>query len=131
MRKLTMLIIIFCLVFFIGQNAMAIDWTTGAEIGIEWDAVAKINDADVISYIIYTKNIETESEKIYDTTQNTEALVKINEPEGPYYIGVSAYRTTVSNAEIEGEIAWSNEAENPFGLRFYVAPGKPSGLRTK
>ena len=128
-------ITILAMIFFMAAPAVAINWHTGGQIPIAWDAVPKIKDTDTISYVVYTRDIKENSETIYTETDAIEATVDLNE-EGEYHIGVSTKRVPLDAEILESDVIWSDDARVeyvpiPFGVRFYAKPDGPKGLVIK
>lgn len=142
-KSLVMLIMISAFLMM-GADAQALNWHTANQTTVAWDAVTLNSDGDpipttdAVSYVGYLVNAATDPEKtnpveVYSGTE-TQTTLTLTE-EGSYYFGVKAVRN-LADGTVAGEsvIAWADDpaftgAGNEFGIRFYLGPAPPTGLR--
>ncbi len=129
---------ILCIVLFIllaCSVAHAQTWFTANQVTVAWDAVAKVQPTDAIKYQVYLRIGTTGDGAAYGT--ETEAIQQTItfSAEGSWFIGVKALRYVQGEATPipSATISWSNEGEdtnnNPFGVRYLVAPASVGGIR--
>lgn len=110
-------------------------WFTANQVTVAWDPVAKIETTDTIKYQVYLRIGTTGDGVPYGTeitaTQSTITFTT----EGSWFVGVRALRYVQGEATPipSATISWSNEAgatnNNPFGIKYFVAPGSVTGLK--
>lgn len=142
MKKLILGLIV---VFFFGfcNQAMGQELVIADQKTIAWDAVTLDIEGDPIppeniAYNIYRKNINSGEEELIEATTLTSHTITF--PKNvPYFIGIAAVRVFVFEDEtyfIEGDIAWSNVAEdvlngNTFMIMHAVKYQKPKNIRVQ
>ena len=143
--------ILFVLLFFI-TPAIALDWQTTNQSTIAWDAydASAGNPGDEYRYNVYIKlQGDTVGTLVSQEQVSTEFTATFTS-EGFFIVGVStvrfvdldlsgSYDPTVDIDEngdpviLESTINWSDvngaSTPNPFGIRHFVAPLEPGGLR--
>ena len=135
MKKIVLAVVLS--VLLIVNVAIAATWHTANQQTVAWDAVTTKTDGSPldpaeISYRVYISNAVTDlthiNPVILGTTPSTQYLITF-EVEGNYFVGVSTVRTVDGEEVSESEIAWSSNPIYDFGIRYYLAGEKPSGLR--
>ncbi|MHC4644023.1 MAG: hypothetical protein ACYTBJ_00880 [Planctomycetota bacterium] len=141
----------FLILLFFTVPAMALDWQTTNQSTIAWDAyVGTGNPGDEYRYNVYIKNQGDAVGTLVSQEQVATQFTATFTTEGFYIVGVSTvrfvdldlngtYDPTVDVDEngdpviMESPINWSDvngvSTPNPFGIRYFVAPGQPAGLR--
>jgi len=132
MKKL--LLIVSVLLFSVPSFAQT--WYTANQVTIGWDAVAKVETTDTIKYQVYLRNdLVSTGTKYGAEITATQLLVSLT-TEGEWLFGVETvrYKSGVTEPVRSSKKAWSNVAEDcaaagPFGVRFFIVPGSPGGLK--
>lgn len=131
MRKFAIIALVFAL--FVGTAFAETNWHTANQTTVAWDHDLAGIPADQIKFNIYLVNVDTDPSKgnpaKIGTTAAKEYTITLNS-EGRYWAGVAAFRV-LEGKEIESEILWSDEGQEPFGLQYFIVPMKPSTLRLK
>jgi hypothetical protein len=133
MKKLIVLAILLFAVVAYGQT-----WQTANQVTMGWDAVAPITAGDTIKYQVYVKKGDTAPlVSAGGETLNTTFLVNFS-IEGRYYLCVETVRYAQGETEPQRSdtIACSNVAADtangtPFGVKYFVNPSKPGGLKVQ
>jgi hypothetical protein len=132
MKKLFIIISL----LLISSVASAQTWYTANQVTLAWDAVPKVLTTDQANkYQVYSRNdLVSLGTKIAGEITATQLLISFT-VEGQYYLGVEAIRYP-AGATVgipSATKAWSNVAadtnNNPFGVSFFVLPGKVINLR--
>ena len=143
MKRLFIIATLVALGVFIFASVYAQIWHTANQVTIEWDAVTtntngtSLTTGDIVKYKVYIKNAVTGGEPIeLEEVTSTEYTVTLN-TEGSYFLGVKALRYNSEEEVIsESTISWSDipeacfEGKN-FGVRYFLPPSNPLGLRKK
>jgi hypothetical protein len=130
MKKLILAII--AVILISATMAMALDWHTANQVTVAWDAHPEIATDDVMTYMVYKKQVGG-ADVFIEETADLQVTVSMTE-EGKYYFGVSTKRTTIDDEILESEINWSDvdvpegSTPNPFGAKYYIRPGPPLNL---
>ena len=129
MKKLSLALAL--VIMFTVSPVLALGWHTANQVTVAWDAVGKIVDTDVISYVLYFKIVGTDTPILAGETADLEFAVTFTD-EGRYYIGVATKRVVADGEIIESDINWSDvngdSTPNPFGVKFYAKPDQPKNL---
>ena len=132
MRKF--LSVLFIVIFvLLASTSFAQTWHTANQVTIAWDAVTQTTEGmdlpiDQISYSIYISDENSTNQVVLGETVETTYLVTLPS-EGKYFVGVMCIRTVNTERVSESEITWSNEEPIPFGIQYYAAPRKSTGVR--
>lgn len=134
------------LLLFFSSLTEAQEWKTANQVTVAWDAVTVKQDGeaipaeDIVEYTLYLSNAVTDPDKSnpveIGSTRELQYTITLN-TEGKYFAGIKSKRIVVNADQTEevvgeSEIVWSDDpavAPNPFGLRYYLPPASPSGLR--
>lgn len=124
----------------------AFEWHIANQVTVAWDAVTDRSDGtplptgDGIEYVVYTANELTDPDKqnIGDpvwTGTATEATLTMA-VEGSFMVGVRAIRMVDGVNVGESDISWSDNPaavsdEGEFGLRYWLPPGIPGGIKSQ
>jgi hypothetical protein len=142
MKKL-FLTLILTLGLALPVSVSAIDWHTANQVTIAWDAyTTDIQPGDKIIYKVYSKKLPNGEETFLEEFTGLTAVVTFVS-EGRYILGVSTVRGVDEDGNgsfdpateqiLESEINWSDvngeNTPNPFGLRYFISPGKVKNLR--
>jgi hypothetical protein len=130
---------IICIVLFIvfacAFNAQAQTWFTANQVTVGWNPVAKIDTTDTIKYQVYLRIGTSGDGAPYGLEITTTQTTVTFTTEGSWFVGVKTLRYKVGETAAipSATISWSNDAgvtDNvPFGIKYFVAPGSPVGLR--
>ncbi len=125
------------------MRAHAFTWHTANQNTVAWDAVTTLDDGSAIptdntvEYAVFLVNSDTDPQKQNPAMvwrgPGTSTLITLN-TEGQYWVGVKAYRMLGDGTEVgESTISWSDDPgstnDNDWGLRYFLAPAKPGGLK--
>ncbi len=129
MKKIV-LIIILIMGISIGYS-QSIEYTN--QVTVEWDEVAKIESADIVTYQVFTASDMLGIILVGETDLLEYTLTFIEE--GEYTIGVNAKRELISGDIVYSVVNWSSEdvpigaTPNPFVVRYIKSIQSPENLR--
>lgn len=138
MKKLALVFMVLFVVSLMATGAHAQSWVTANQVTLEWNAVPKPAPTDIMKYQVYTKFGSTTATP-QPVVGEIEALAQTVtfQTEGRYYLCVGALRypegetTPIPSERIAcSDIAADTQAGVPFGVKFFVSPAVPGGLRT-
>jgi len=137
-------ILAFILIFFVAVPAAhALNWHTANQATVAWDATTTLADGtpipagSTIEYTVYLANAITDPGKINPseiaTVATTEYTITLN-AEGSFYVGLQSIRLVDSVEVSASAIIWSDDPAvvqggATFGIRYFLSPAAPSGLR--
>ena len=132
MRYMLALILI-----LLATTVSAQTWHTANQVTLAWDAVPQVQPTDSPNrYQVYIKfqNADAAPVAIGSEIEATQQAVSFGS-EGRYYLCVDAARYPQGETvPVRSELACSHNAADtasgtPFGVKYFVNPGKPHGLR--
>ena len=144
MKRLFLMIIVSVLTLGLAMSASAVEWHTANQVTIAWDAYdGVIQPGDQITYKVYSKQLPAGAELLLNEVSTLGATITFTS-EGRYIVGVQTVRGVDENGDgtfdpdteqvLESEINWSDTngefTPNPFGLRYFINPGKTKNLRS-
>ena len=137
-------VLAFILIFFVAVPAAhALNWHTANQATVAWDATTTLADGtpipagDAVEYTVYLANAITDPGKINPseiaTVATTEYTITLN-AEGSFYVGLQSIRLVDSVEVSASAIIWSDDPAvvqggATFGIRYFLSPAAPSGLR--
>jgi hypothetical protein len=130
------LFIIFAVLLF-AAPLMAQTWHTANQVTVAWDAVAKVQPTDGANkYQVYIKfqNAAAAPVAVGNEIEALQQTVSFS-TEGRYYLCVEAVRYPAGETQpLRSDLSCSHDAAvcaggTPFGVKYFVNPGKPGGLR--
>jgi len=140
MKRLILLVLVALL---IPVPSLAITWVTANQVTVAWDAVTVDEKGQTIDPAVYKVEYDCFLDNVahsnpvgigrYTDAQATTTLVQ----EGEFIFGCKAVKVKISDGTdvSESPIAWTDNPDvclgnDPFGLRYFVAPQGPIGYRS-
>ncbi len=130
------LLITLSIVLLAAVSANAQTWHTANQVTLAWSAVAPIQPTDTIKYQVFTKFRETAAtpQAVGDEITATSMPVSFT-VEGKYYICAQTVRYVQGETDpVKSDLSCSDQADVTysgiaFGVKYFVNPNKPGGLR--
>jgi hypothetical protein len=119
------------------ETAKGQEWHDTDQATIQWDAVTTLEDGNpatgTISYKLYRKTAPAGEPEVIAEGVTATSYVMTFPVEGSYIIGVSAVRDVEGQSIESSSISWSDDPQYtnnaPWGIKHYISPAAPTGLR--
>lgn len=137
---LGLLVILTVFLFIFPSPVAAFDWFTANQATVAWDAVTAKTDGqplDALDSMEYSIYLSDSLLPLKDSTvvawrgpelQTTLTLLQ----EGAFFVGIKAHRIRDGDEVSQSIVVWSDEPlytnDQPFGLRYWMAPAAVTGL---
>ena len=122
----------------LASPAFSQTWHTANQVTFAWTSIAPIEPTDTIKYQVYTKFREVNATPQAVGAEITATSLPVSfATEGKYYLCAQTVRYVQGETEpVKSEIACSHEAEvtqggAAFGVKYFIQPTKPGGLRVQ
>lgn len=134
MKKLSVLVLSFLILFPVIAGAQAITWYNETTKTMAWDPVAKVATSDDANryQVMWRTDLVSTGSTVGNPITATQLALTIP-PDVKYYFGVKALRYVGGNRVSESATAWSSDpaatANSPFGFDTIRSPLSPSAIR--